>query len=165
MTIRTWLPCTPDRPTFDDRHQQALGELSSLPRCDTPWLSSSFYPISSGPACSDDQKANLLAITLKDNFTENERPNGDYPIDNTITTTLENFFFLSPPPLPITPTDPDEVLNYIKTLSNHKAPELSRLPKGGAPHFEKRYSSSVISRSANTRSKDRRSTLPEINRN
>ncbi|GFW14287.1 RNA-directed DNA polymerase from mobile element jockey [Trichonephila clavipes] len=76
---------------------------------------------SSGPACSDDQKANLLAITLKDNFTENERPNGDYPIDNTITTTLENFF-LSPPPLPITPTDPDEVLNYIKTLSNNKAP-------------------------------------------
>ncbi|GFU66248.1 hypothetical protein TNCV_2060611 [Trichonephila clavipes] len=82
---------------FDDRHQQALGELSSLPRCDTPWLSSSFYPISSGPACSDDQKANLLAITLKDNFTENERPNGDYPIDNTITTTLENFS-LTPTP-------------------------------------------------------------------
>ncbi|GFX02461.1 hypothetical protein TNCV_3065261 [Trichonephila clavipes] len=76
---------------------------------------------SSGPACSDDQKANLLAITLKDNFTENERPNGDYPIDNTITTTLENFFS-HPPPLPITPTDPDEVLNYIKTLSNNKAP-------------------------------------------
>ncbi|GFT33130.1 RNA-directed DNA polymerase from mobile element jockey [Trichonephila clavipes] len=78
---------------------------------------------SSGPACSDDQKANLLAITLKDNFTENERPNGDYPIDNTITTTLENFFS-HPPPLPITPTDPDEVLNYIKTLSNNKAPAL-----------------------------------------
>ncbi|GFX27195.1 nucleic-acid-binding protein from transposon X-element [Trichonephila clavipes] len=77
---------------------------------------------SSGPACSDDQKANLLAITLKDNFTENERPNGDYPIDNTITTTLENFFS-HPPPLPITPTDPDEVLNYIETLSNNKAPE------------------------------------------
>ncbi|GFT00490.1 RNA-directed DNA polymerase from mobile element jockey [Trichonephila clavipes] len=53
---------------------------------------------SSGPACSDDQKANLLAITLKDNFTENERPNGEYPIDNTITTTLENFF--SHPPTP-----------------------------------------------------------------
>ncbi|GFU21156.1 probable RNA-directed DNA polymerase from transposon X-element [Trichonephila clavipes] len=57
---------------------------------------------SSGPACSDDQKANLLAITLKDNFTENERPNGDYPIDNTITTTLENFFSHPHPfPLPL----------------------------------------------------------------
>ncbi|GFT68091.1 transposable element Tc1 transposase [Trichonephila clavipes] len=55
---------------------------------------------SSGHACSDDQKANLLAITLKDNFTENERPNGDYPIDNTITTTLENFS-LTPHPFPL----------------------------------------------------------------
>ncbi|GFS48588.1 RNA-directed DNA polymerase from mobile element jockey [Trichonephila clavipes] len=81
---------------------------------------------SSGPACSDDQKANLLAITLKDNFTENERPNGDYPIDNMITNTLENFFS-HPPPLPITPTDPYEVLNYSKTLSNNKAPGLFKL--------------------------------------
>ncbi|GFV83592.1 probable RNA-directed DNA polymerase from transposon X-element [Trichonephila clavipes] len=76
---------------------------------------------SSGLACSDDQKANLLAITLKDNFTENERPVGDYPIDNRIISTLENFFS-HPPPLPITPTDPDEVLSYVKTLSNNKAP-------------------------------------------
>ncbi|GFT46916.1 hypothetical protein TNCV_1720351 [Trichonephila clavipes] len=88
---------------------------------------------SSGPACSDDQKANLLAITLKDNFTENERPNGDYPIDNTITTTLENFFS-HPPPLPITPTDPDEVLNYIKTLSNNKAPDIFQIT-GKLPLF------------------------------
>ncbi|GFT08607.1 nucleic-acid-binding protein from transposon X-element [Trichonephila clavipes] len=84
---------------------------------------------SSGPACGDDQKANLLAITLKDNFTENERPNGDYPIDNTITTTLK-IFFSHPPPLPITPTDPDEVLNYIKTLSNNKAPALNLVRAG-----------------------------------
>ncbi|GFX56575.1 putative RNA-directed DNA polymerase from transposon X-element [Trichonephila clavipes] len=68
------------------------------------------------------RKLIFFAITLKDNFTENERPNGEYPIDNTITNTLENFF--SPPPLPITPTDPDEVLNYIKTLSNNKAPDI-----------------------------------------
>ncbi|GFW51629.1 RNA-directed DNA polymerase from mobile element jockey [Trichonephila clavipes] len=77
---------------------------------------------SSGPACSDDQKANLLALTLKDNFTENERPDGEYPIDNKITNTLENFFS-HPPSLPITPTDPDEILSYIKTLSNNKAPD------------------------------------------
>ncbi|GFY29796.1 probable RNA-directed DNA polymerase from transposon BS [Trichonephila clavipes] len=89
---------------------------------------------SSGPACSDDQKANLLAITLKDNFTENERPNGDYPTDNTITTTLENFFS-HPPPLPITPTDPDEVLNYIKTLSNNKAPGKDNITNKMVKHF------------------------------
>ncbi|GFX27025.1 probable RNA-directed DNA polymerase from transposon X-element [Trichonephila clavipes] len=89
---------------------------------------------SSGPACSDDQKANLLAITLKDNFTENERPNGEYPIDNTITNTLENFFS-HPPPLPITPTDPDEVLNYIKTLSNNKAPGKDNITNKMVKHF------------------------------
>ncbi|GFU76628.1 probable RNA-directed DNA polymerase from transposon BS [Trichonephila clavipes] len=89
---------------------------------------------SSGPACSDDQKANLLAITLKDNFTENERPNGDYPIDNIITSTLENFFY-HPPPLPITPTDPDEVLNYIKTLSNNKAPGKDNITNKMVKHF------------------------------
>ncbi|GFX45949.1 probable RNA-directed DNA polymerase from transposon X-element [Trichonephila clavipes] len=89
---------------------------------------------SSGPACSDDQKANLLAITLKDNFTENERPNGEYPIDNTITTTLENFFS-HPPPLPIAPTDPDEVLNYIKTLSNNKAPGKDNITNKMVKHF------------------------------
>ncbi|GFV18560.1 hypothetical protein TNCV_2871931 [Trichonephila clavipes] len=30
---------------LDERQQQALGELSSLPRCDTPGLSSSLYPM------------------------------------------------------------------------------------------------------------------------
>ncbi|GFY15706.1 hypothetical protein TNCV_1283511 [Trichonephila clavipes] len=110
-------------------HQQASKPIENKKHSFTPnhiheliYIKNKAKRFSSGPACSDDQKANLLAITLKDNFTENERPNGDYPIDNTITTTLENFFS-HPPPLPITPTDPDEVLNYIKTLSNNKAPE------------------------------------------
>ncbi|GFW05602.1 hypothetical protein TNCV_4983721 [Trichonephila clavipes] len=90
-------------------------------------------PLSSGPACSDDQKANLLAITLKDNFTENERPNGDYPIDNMITNTLENFF--SHPPTPS--HYPDEVLNCIKTLSNNKAPADWNIFTSAIASFEK----------------------------
>ncbi|GFU77650.1 RNA-directed DNA polymerase from mobile element jockey [Trichonephila clavipes] len=107
---------------LERRQSESVGRRNSAPlSCDLIGRDRSLAENSSGPACSDDQKANLLAITLKDNFTENERPNGEYPIDNTITTTLENFFS-HPPPLPITPTDPDEVLNYIKTLSNNKAP-------------------------------------------
>ncbi|GFU95623.1 probable RNA-directed DNA polymerase from transposon X-element [Trichonephila clavipes] len=76
---------------------------------------------SSGVANSDDQKANILAITLKDNFAENKRPgNGSHPIDKEITKTLENFFS-SPPTLPLTPTDPNEICEYIRRLKNNKA--------------------------------------------
>ncbi|GFS91085.1 hypothetical protein TNCV_2214471 [Trichonephila clavipes] len=77
---------------------------------------------SSGVANSDEQKANILAITLKNNFSENKRP-GDcnHPIDKEITNTLEKFFD-NHPSIPISPTDPDEILNYIKTLKNNKAP-------------------------------------------
>ncbi|GFV54382.1 probable RNA-directed DNA polymerase from transposon X-element [Trichonephila clavipes] len=85
-------------------------------RSNIPSLSSS-----SGVANSDEQKANILAITLKDNFSENKRPgDSNHPIDNGITNTLENFFD-NHPSIPISPTDPDEILNYIKTLKNNKA--------------------------------------------
>ncbi|GFX70394.1 RNA-directed DNA polymerase from mobile element jockey [Trichonephila clavipes] len=86
-------------------------------RSNIPSLSSS-----SGVANSDEQKANILAITLKNNFSENKRP-GDcnHPIDKEITNTLEKFFD-NHPSIPISPTDPDEILNYIKTLKNNKAP-------------------------------------------
>ncbi|GFU58473.1 RNA-directed DNA polymerase from mobile element jockey [Trichonephila clavipes] len=77
---------------------------------------------SSGVANSDEQKANILAITLKNNFSENKRPgDSNHPIDKEITNTLENFFD-NHPSIPISPTDPDEILNYIKTLKNNKAP-------------------------------------------
>ncbi|GFU78379.1 hypothetical protein TNCV_4688931 [Trichonephila clavipes] len=77
---------------------------------------------SSGVANSDEQKANILAITLKNNFSENKRPgDSNHPIDKEITNTLEKFFD-NHPSIPISPTDPDEILNYIKTLKNNKAP-------------------------------------------
>ncbi|GFT88083.1 RNA-directed DNA polymerase from mobile element jockey [Trichonephila clavipes] len=86
-------------------------------RSNIPSLSSS-----SGVANSDEQKANILAINLKNNFSENKRPgDGNHPIDKDITNTLENFFD-NHPSIPISPTDPDEILNYIKTLKNNKAP-------------------------------------------
>ncbi|GFV06107.1 RNA-directed DNA polymerase from mobile element jockey [Trichonephila clavipes] len=86
-------------------------------RSNIPSLSSS-----SGVANSDDQKANILAITLNNNFSENKRPgDSNHPIDKEITNTLEKFFD-NHPSIPISPTDPDEILNYIKTLKNNKAP-------------------------------------------
>ncbi|GFW32979.1 hypothetical protein TNCV_1939031 [Trichonephila clavipes] len=78
---------------------------------------------------SDEQKANILAITLKNNFSENKRPgDGSHPIDKDITNTLENFFD-NHPSIPISPTDPDEILNYIKTLKNNKAPGSDLITK------------------------------------
>ncbi|GFV05602.1 probable RNA-directed DNA polymerase from transposon X-element [Trichonephila clavipes] len=63
-------------------------------RTNIPSLSSS-----SGVANSDDQKANILALTLKDNFAENKRPgNGSHPIDKEITNTLEKLFTNPPSP-------------------------------------------------------------------
>ncbi|GFT88181.1 RNA-directed DNA polymerase from mobile element jockey [Trichonephila clavipes] len=77
---------------------------------------------SSGVANSDDQKANILASTLQNNFSENKRPgDGRHPIDQEITNTLNNFFD-NHPLIPISPTEPDEILNYIKSLKNNKAP-------------------------------------------
>ncbi|GFV75431.1 RNA-directed DNA polymerase from mobile element jockey [Trichonephila clavipes] len=90
---------------------------------------------SSGPACSDDQKANLLAITLKDNFTENERPNGDYPIDNTITTTLENFFS-HPHPFPLPLLIQMKFLTILKlflTIKPQKPGKNSKSPSSYRP--------------------------------
>ncbi|GFU39655.1 hypothetical protein TNCV_2802581 [Trichonephila clavipes] len=47
----------------------------------------------SGVAITDEQKANLIVNTLKDNFTENTRP-ADFSnsIDSDVTSSLERFF-------------------------------------------------------------------------
>ncbi|GFV46528.1 hypothetical protein TNCV_3234151 [Trichonephila clavipes] len=77
---------------------------------------------SSGIANSDEQKANLLALTLKNNFIESKRPDDKiYPIDDNITNTLEDFLS-HPPPLPIAPTNPDEIPDYVKRFPNNKVP-------------------------------------------
>ncbi|GFW53020.1 probable RNA-directed DNA polymerase from transposon BS [Trichonephila clavipes] len=76
----------------------------------------------SGIAITDDQKANLIAKTLKDNFTENTRPVGfNNSIDSDVTSTLEHFFS-HPPPTPISPTNPDEVAAYVNKLKIRKTP-------------------------------------------
>ncbi|GFW08281.1 RNA-directed DNA polymerase from mobile element jockey [Trichonephila clavipes] len=73
-------------------------------------------------AYNDEQKANLFALTLKNNFIENKRPDDKiYPIDDNITNTLEDFLSHSPP-FPIAPTNPDEITDYVRRLPNNKAP-------------------------------------------
>ncbi|GFU95278.1 hypothetical protein TNCV_4308771 [Trichonephila clavipes] len=77
---------------------------------------------SSDNANSDEQKANLLALTLKNNFIENKRHDDKiYPIDDNITNTLGDFLS-HPSPLPIALTNPDEITDYVKRLPNNKAP-------------------------------------------
>ncbi|GFS63260.1 probable RNA-directed DNA polymerase from transposon X-element [Trichonephila clavipes] len=91
--------------------------LPQKKRSNIPSLSSS-----SGVANSDEQKANILALTLKENFAENKRPGDEsHPIDKEITNTLENLFS-TPPSLPLPLTDPVEICEYIRRLKNNKAP-------------------------------------------
>ncbi|GFW51195.1 uncharacterized protein TNCV_3594771 [Trichonephila clavipes] len=79
------------------------------------------------------RRPTILALALKNNFSENKRPgDGNHPIDKDITNALENFF-ANPPSTPISPTDPDEILNYIKTLKNNKAPDLITNKMRGRP--------------------------------
>ncbi|GFU72284.1 probable RNA-directed DNA polymerase from transposon BS [Trichonephila clavipes] len=76
----------------------------------------------SGIASTDEQKANLIANTFTDNYTENKRP-GNYTtnIDSDVTNTIRNFFS-TPPSTPTPPTNPVEISDYVRTLKNNKAP-------------------------------------------
>ncbi|GFV63171.1 RNA-directed DNA polymerase from mobile element jockey [Trichonephila clavipes] len=75
-----------------------------------------------GTAVTDQQKANLLATNIKNNFVENERENDNYnQNDESINTTVNNF--LSTPPTSFTePALPDEIIHYIKHVNAKKAP-------------------------------------------
>ncbi|GFT71322.1 hypothetical protein TNCV_4349731 [Trichonephila clavipes] len=79
---------------------------------------------SSGVANSDEQKAILLVLTLKNNFTPD---NKIYPSDVNITNILEDFLS-HPPPLFIAPTNPDEMPDYAERFPNNKAPGSDIIP-------------------------------------
>ncbi|GFW07221.1 probable RNA-directed DNA polymerase from transposon X-element [Trichonephila clavipes] len=71
---------------------------------------------STGTAVIDNQKANILAESILDNFTENSRPNND---DELINNTVNSFLSLPPP----TETAyPSEIISYIKNANSKKAP-------------------------------------------
>ncbi|GFY27868.1 probable RNA-directed DNA polymerase from transposon X-element [Trichonephila clavipes] len=75
---------------------------------------------SSSTAVTDTQKANILAESILDNFTENSRPNNDYD-DELINNTVN--CFLSLPTSATTETAyPYEIISYIKKSNSKKAP-------------------------------------------
>ncbi|GFX62158.1 probable RNA-directed DNA polymerase from transposon X-element [Trichonephila clavipes] len=77
---------------------------------------------SSGTAVTDTQKANILAESILDIFTENSRPNNDYDdVDELINNTVNSF--LSLPTSTTTETAyPSEIISYIKKSNSKKAP-------------------------------------------
>ncbi|GFX87255.1 probable RNA-directed DNA polymerase from transposon X-element [Trichonephila clavipes] len=73
-------------------------------------------------AVTDQQKANLLATNLKNNFIENERENDSYNHnDENINSTVNNFLS-TPPTTNIEPALPNEIIHYIKHINSKKAP-------------------------------------------
>ncbi|GFX28794.1 putative RNA-directed DNA polymerase from transposon X-element [Trichonephila clavipes] len=85
-----------------------------------------------GTAVTDQQKANLLATNIKNNFIENDRENDSYnQSDEIINSTLDNFLS-TPPTTLIQPAFPDEIIHYIKHVNAKKTPGQ---PIGATVHF------------------------------
>ncbi|GFX52810.1 probable RNA-directed DNA polymerase from transposon X-element [Trichonephila clavipes] len=75
-----------------------------------------------GTAVTDNQKANILADSILDNFTENTRNTNDFDDDDELINNTVNSF-LSIPPLATTETAyPSEIISYIKKSNSKKAP-------------------------------------------
>ncbi|GFT15610.1 hypothetical protein TNCV_4985502 [Trichonephila clavipes] len=75
-----------------------------------------------GTAVTDQQKANLLATNIKNNFIENDRENDSYnQSEEIINSTVDNFLS-TPPTTLIQPALPDEIIHYIKHVNAKKAP-------------------------------------------
>ncbi|GFW96287.1 RNA-directed DNA polymerase from mobile element jockey [Trichonephila clavipes] len=74
-----------------------------------------------GTAVTDQQKANLLATNIKNNFVENDREDDSYnQNDELINTTVNNFLSTPPPNSFIEPALPDEIIPYIKHVNAKK---------------------------------------------
>ncbi|GFW76926.1 probable RNA-directed DNA polymerase from transposon X-element [Trichonephila clavipes] len=75
-----------------------------------------------GTAVTDNQKANILADSILDNFTENTRKTNEFDDDDELINNTVNSF-LSIPPLATTETAyPSEIISYIKNSNSKKAP-------------------------------------------
>ncbi|GFY27001.1 hypothetical protein TNCV_931421 [Trichonephila clavipes] len=94
-----------------------MSKILKRKRTDIPALNTA-----SRVANTKDQKANLIAKTIKENFTGNHRPsNFNTTIDSDVTNALGNFFSL-PFSTPIAPTNPDKIAAYISKLKINKSP-------------------------------------------
>ncbi|GFW76911.1 putative RNA-directed DNA polymerase from transposon X-element [Trichonephila clavipes] len=75
-----------------------------------------------GTAVTDQQKANLLATNIKNNFVENEREDENYNQNDELINTTVNNFLSTPPNSFIEPALPDEIIHYIKHVNAKKTP-------------------------------------------
>ncbi|GFX02801.1 probable RNA-directed DNA polymerase from transposon X-element [Trichonephila clavipes] len=75
-----------------------------------------------GTAVTDQQKANLLATNIKNNFIQNDRENDSYNQNDEIINSTVNNFLSTPPTTLIEPALPDEIIHYIKHVNAKKAP-------------------------------------------
>ncbi|GFW51204.1 probable RNA-directed DNA polymerase from transposon X-element [Trichonephila clavipes] len=73
-------------------------------------------------AVTDQQKANLLATNIKNNFVENDREDDNYNQNDALINTTVNNFLSTPPNSFIEPALPDEIIHYIKHVNAKKAP-------------------------------------------
>ncbi|GFW71450.1 probable RNA-directed DNA polymerase from transposon X-element [Trichonephila clavipes] len=77
---------------------------------------------SSGTAVTDTQKANILAESILDNFTENPRPNNDFDNDDELINNTVNTFLSLPTSTTTDTAYPSEIISYIKKSNSKKAP-------------------------------------------
>ncbi|GFU02977.1 probable RNA-directed DNA polymerase from transposon X-element [Trichonephila clavipes] len=95
---------------------------------------------STGTAVTDNQKANILADSILDNFTENTRNTNDFDDDDELINNTVNSF-LSIPPLATTETAyPSEIISYIKKSNSKNAPGKN----GISNHMTKNFTLKAI---------------------
>ncbi|GFS59782.1 RNA-directed DNA polymerase from mobile element jockey [Trichonephila clavipes] len=76
-----------------------------------------------GTAITDQQKANILAESILENFTENERQNNDFDEEDEIVNNTVKAFISHPPPPTAETAYPSEIISYIKSSNAKKAPD------------------------------------------
>ncbi|GFY08575.1 probable RNA-directed DNA polymerase from transposon X-element [Trichonephila clavipes] len=76
-----------------------------------------------GTAVTDQQKANLLATNIKNNFVENDREDDNCNQNDELINTTVNNFLSTPPNSFIEFALPDEIIHYIKHVNAKKAPD------------------------------------------
>ncbi|GFW38622.1 probable RNA-directed DNA polymerase from transposon X-element [Trichonephila clavipes] len=100
-----------------DNSLWAVQKIFKNKRSDIPSLH-----CTTGTAITDQQKANILAESILENFTENERHNNDFDEEDEIVNNTVKAF-ISHPPLPTAETAyPSEIISYIKSSNAKKAP-------------------------------------------
>ncbi|GFV37002.1 probable RNA-directed DNA polymerase from transposon X-element [Trichonephila clavipes] len=76
-----------------------------------------------GTAITDKQQANILAESILDNFTENERHKNDFDEEDEIVNNTVKAFISHPPPPTAETAYPSEIISYIKSSNAKKAPD------------------------------------------